>query len=294
MNVPSVSVGLPVYNGEGYVRVAIDSILNQTLQDWELIICDNASTDGTQRICEEYAARDSRLRYFGSPSNIGAANNYRRTLELSQGRYFKWIASDDYCGPEFLERCKRVLDDSPDIVICTTKASVVDQDGKIVSRYADRQDLPQPRASERFIASRDQDSWCIALYGLMRTEVVRRTAGMGNFMGSDVVFLAEMSLHGRFTEVPEYLQFRRFHPDAYSYKVTADKVKEFYAPGKKQGVAFVFHTWRHMYEYLRAIGRAALPLDERSKLFVHVLRMAWWHRGKLVAEVATALRGTSS
>src|SRR6267143_929234 len=110
MSAPSVSIGLPVYNGERYVRTAIESILNQTLQDWELIICDNASTDGTQAICEDYAARDARLRYLRNPSNIGAANNYRRVVELAQGRYFKWIASDDYCAPEFLDRCQRAND----------------------------------------------------------------------------------------------------------------------------------------------------------------------------------------
>lgn len=164
----------------------------------------------------------------------------------------------------------------------------------MVTRYPDQQYLPQPSASERFIASMDQDSWCIAVYGLMRTEVVRRTAGLGNFMGSDKVFLGEMSLHGCFSEVPEYLQFRRFHPGACSYTVTADKVKEFYAPGTKQGMGFVVHTWRHIYEYLRAIGRVPLPLNEKMNLLMYVLRMAWWYRGKLVSEITTALRGISS
>jgi len=294
MKAPSISVGLPVYNAEAYVRVAIESILNQTHQDWELIICDNASTDSTQRICEEYAARDSRLRYLRNPANIGAANNFCRTFDLSRGKYFKWIASDDYCGPEFLERCKRMLDNTPDSVLCTTKATIVDRDGKIVSHYAERQDLLQPRASERFVTSMNRDSWCIAVYGLMRAEVVRHTPLMGNFRGSDKVFLGVMSLHGCFSEVPEYLQFRRFHPDAYSYTVTAATVREFYAPGKKQGIRFVFHTWRHIYEYLRAFERPRLPFNEKLKLIVHVLRMAWWCRGELVAEITTAFGSIKS
>ena len=290
MNAPSVSVGLPVYNGERYLRVAVDSILNQTLRDLELIICDNASTDGTEGICREYAAREPRVRYFRNPSNIGASQNFCRVFELAQAPYFKWLAADDYCAPEFLDRCKRVLDDSPDTVVCTTKANMIDQDGQIISRYAERQDLPQLRASERMIASRAQDSWCIAVYGLMRTEVIRRTAVVGNYVGSDVVLLAEISLYGHFTEVPEYLLFRRLHPDAYSHEVTLDKVREFYAPGKKHGMAFVFRTWRHLYEYLRAIGRAPLPIDEKIRLFVYVLRMGWWNWRQLVAEIASALR----
>src|SRR6267143_929231 len=144
-------------------------------------------------------------------------------------------------------------------------------------------------ASERMIASLAQDSWCIAVFGLVRTEVLRRTAVMGNYMGSDVVFLAEISLYGRFAEVPEYLQFRRLHPGAYSHEVTPEKVREFYTPWKK-GKAFVFRNWRHMFEYLRAVGRAPLQIDERIGLFVYVLRMVWWHRGRLVGELTTALR----
>jgi glycosyltransferase involved in cell wall biosynthesis len=273
---PSVSVGLPVYNAERYLRIAIESILNQTLRDWELVICDNASTDGTEAICREYAARDARIRYRRLPENIGAANNFRRVFELSRGRYFKWIACDDSCEPAFLERCKRVLDKSPDIVLCTTRASMIDQDGQVSERYAERQELPQARASERFIASRDQDGWCIAVYGLMRADVLRRTAVMGNYAGSDAVLLGELSLYGRFAEVPEYLLFRRIHPGAYSHEVNLEKMRDFYTPSKKRGTALVF--------------RAPLPFGERLRLFAFILRMAWWRKGKLAAEIVAGLR----
>src|SRR5690606_6873079 len=86
---------MPVYNGANYLRCALDSILAQTFQDWELIICDNASTDETQTICEEYAARDPRIKYHRSSRNIGPSANYNRTFELSRGEYFKWAAHDD-------------------------------------------------------------------------------------------------------------------------------------------------------------------------------------------------------
>jgi glycosyltransferase involved in cell wall biosynthesis len=291
--VPSVSVGLPVYNAERYLRVAIESILNQTLRDWELVICDNASTDGTEAICREYAARDPRIRYHRLPANIGAANNFRRVFELSRGRYFKWIACDDTCEPAFLERCKRVLDESPDTVLCSTKASIIDQDGRLIERYADRQDLPQARASDRFIVSRDQDGWCIAVYGLMRADVLRRTAVMGNYAGSDVVLLAEISLHGRFAELPEYLLSRRSHPGAYSHEVNIEKMREFYTPSKKRGTALMFRHWRHLLEYARAVIRAPLASGEKLRLFVYILRMTWWRKRKLVAEIVAGLRGVA-
>ena len=214
-------------------------------------------------------------------------------FDLAKAPYFKWLAADDCCEPEFLDRCKRVLDDSPGTVLCTTKAKMIDQDGRIISRYAERQDLPQLRASERMIAALAQDSWCIAVYGLMRTEVLRRTAVMGSYPGSDMVLLSEISLYGFFFEIPEYLQSRRYHPAAYSYDVTLDKVREFYAPSEKRGVSIVLRNWRHLFEHLRAIGRAPLPIDERIRLFAYVFRMVWWRRGQLVAEIITALRHMS-
>jgi glycosyltransferase involved in cell wall biosynthesis len=287
---PVVSIGLPVYNAERYLRIAIDSVMSQTLRDWELIICDNASTDATEAICREYAVRDPRIQYHRLPANIGAANNFRRVFELSRGRYFKWVASDDYCAPTFLERCKQVLDEHPEVVLCTSKVDIVDQDGKLIEHYPEPQALPQALASARFIASREQDSWCNAVYGLMRADALRRTAVMGNYVGSDVVLLAELSLYGCFAEVPEYLLFRRHHPAAYSYDVNLKKMKDFYTPTRRHGTVLVFRTWRHLFEYARAVLRAPLAAGEKARLFVYILRMTWWRKGKLAGEVMAALR----
>lgn len=293
MSAPDISIGLPVYNGERYLRVAVDSIFNQTLRDWELVICDNASTDGTEAICREYAARDPRVRYFRNPSNIGGSQNFRKVFELAQGRYFKWLAVDDYCAPEFLDQCKRVLDSSPDTVLCTTKVNLIDKDGEIVERYAERQDMPQERARDRMMARANMDAMSNAVYGLMHAEVIKRTAVIGDYVGSDEVFLAEMSLYGRFAEVPKYLLLRRIHPGAYSWEVTPERFREFYAPSKKTGARFMSRAWRHLSGYLRAIRRAPLPVAERLWLFGYVLRMAWWQRVELAGEVIAAVRSLS-
>src|SRR5665648_303497 len=93
-NVPLVSIGLPVYNGADFVRQSIDSLLSQTFTDFELIICDNASTDNTEQICQAYAAKDPRVHYYRNPRNLGAPGNYNRTVKLSKGKFFKWAAAD--------------------------------------------------------------------------------------------------------------------------------------------------------------------------------------------------------
>jgi glycosyltransferase involved in cell wall biosynthesis len=291
VTIPSISVGLPVYNGERYLRVALDSILNQTLEDWELIICDNASTDGTHAICHEYAARDPRVRYFRNSTNIGGSRNFCQTFALSRGEYFKWLAVDDYCAPEFLDRCKRVLAASPEVVICTSKVKMIDEFGQFVENYEERQDMRHARASDRMMARANIDAMSNTVYGLMRAAVVRRTAVLGNYAGSDEIFLAEMSLYGHFAEVPEYLLFRRRHPEAFSWIVSVERFRAFYAPHKNTAGALKLRAWRHLYEYLRAITRAPLPTAERFRLLGYVFRLAWWSRATLGTELISLTRG---
>ena len=93
-----VSLGIPVYNGERFVATAIKSVLDQTFTDFELIVCDNASTDQTPEICQEFARKDSRIRYLRQEINIGAKANFNRVFEYARGEYFKWIAADDLCA----------------------------------------------------------------------------------------------------------------------------------------------------------------------------------------------------
>jgi hypothetical protein len=100
-NLPRVSVGMSVYNGERYVRQAIESILSRTFPDLELIISANASSDATEGTCRDYAAKDPRLRYYKSHRNRGAAWNHNRVVELARGEYFKWQCYDDYCDASF-------------------------------------------------------------------------------------------------------------------------------------------------------------------------------------------------
>src|SRR3954470_1068595 len=92
---PRVSIGLPVYNGQRFLAPAVSSLLAQTFADFELVICDNASTDDTEAICRRFAERDPRVRYHRNEQNVGAAPNFNRALALSTGQYFKWAAHDD-------------------------------------------------------------------------------------------------------------------------------------------------------------------------------------------------------
>lgn len=113
--VPKVSIGMPVYNGEPFIREALDSLLAQTFTNFELIISDNASTDGTEAICREYAAMDKRIRYVRQPENRGPTANFKFVLDEAVGEYFMWAAADDRRHPDFIKIAEKVLSAAPEV-----------------------------------------------------------------------------------------------------------------------------------------------------------------------------------
>lgn len=108
---PTVSIGLPVFNGEAFLADAIRSLLAQTCADIELIIADNASTDRTGDICKAFAAGDSRIRYIRQEHNIGAAPNFKAALDAATGAYFMWAAHDDLWDADFVADAVDLLAD---------------------------------------------------------------------------------------------------------------------------------------------------------------------------------------
>ena len=223
---PLVSIGLPVYNGELFLKEAIDSLLKQSFTNFEIVISDNASTDRTEQICKDYSKQDKRIRYYRSPQNKGAAWNFNRTFELATGQYFKWAAHDDFCAPTYLESCIKVLDSDPSIVLCHAETVLIDEESQKLqfkpsldcfvnkagktfrkqdhSKYLDA-DEPHKRYTDLLFSVR----WCFEVFGLIRTSTLKQTSLIGPYYGSDKVLLAELSLLGRFAKVPEELFFRR-------------------------------------------------------------------------------------
>jgi glycosyltransferase involved in cell wall biosynthesis len=285
---PRVSIGLPVYNGERYIAETLDSLLAQTFEDFELIICDNASTDRTDHICRIYAEKDARIRYFRNAENVGAAANYRRVFELSSGEYFRWANCDDLFAPEGLARCVEVLDREPSVVLTYPKTKLIDERGSVISEYEDNLHLPSSKASERFAQCYQKLGLVNVIYGLIRTDVLKHTALIGNYIGSDRPLVAELTLYGKFWEIPEFLFYRRLHPGAFSSQKDTSKLLEFYHPKIKYQVALT--NWRHLYEQFAGVKRAPLGFSEKMRLHSHILRMAVWNRPKLFRELHLLMR----
>ncbi len=209
---PRLTVGLPVYNGENYIAESIDALLGQSFTDFELIISDNASTDGTGDICRRYEKQDSRVRYFRQPQNIGLAPNHNFVAEKARGELFKWASNDDLYARDLLERCVDALDKYPDVVLAHSWTAKVDGSGAVTQAFKYPLTTDSPRAAERF-RSVLFDSGGDDDYGVMRLEVLRRTAMKESYHHADHTIIAEIVLHGRFYQVPDWLYFRRDHAD---------------------------------------------------------------------------------
>ena len=233
--VPRLSIGLPVYNGEDYVGQALDALLGQTFEDFELIISDNASTDETGDICQLYAKQDSRIRYILQPENLGLARNHNFVFQQSRGELFKWAAADDLYGQDLLQRCVEALDEHPEVVLAHSWEAAIDASGTVTQSFeyplaTDSQSAPERFRSILFgssglFESRDPavrgfvrvDNQGILRacdeYGVIRAEVMRRIAPQASYHHSDRVLVCELALHGPFHITPEWLYFRRDFPD---------------------------------------------------------------------------------
>jgi glycosyltransferase involved in cell wall biosynthesis len=183
---PVVSVGVPVFNGERHLRAALDSMLGQTLGDLELIISDNASTDSTRDICEEYVRRDDRVRYHRQATNLGVAGNWNFVAQNGRGRYFKWASANDTCEPSMLARCTEVLDQDPSVALCYGRTRLIDDAGATIEFYKDDLAVTAERASDRFRTLKSKLAMNNALSGLIRMATLRNTRLVRPYVGGDI------------------------------------------------------------------------------------------------------------
>ena len=299
---PTISIGLPVFNGERYLAEAIESILAQSFEDFELIVSDNASDDRTAEISRGYAAGDRRVRVIRHDVNIGGAANFNSVFHAARGRYFKWVAHDDVLHPDNLARTLAVLEATPDAVAVHCRVEVIGAAGeRLGGEPFPLRRIGSARASERFADLILTPHWNLWTYGLMRPSALAKTDLLAPYTSSDRVLLAHLALLGRFIELPEVLFFFRDQPERASKKIP-DRLRrqrwlravgplpaaEWYDPAKAGGIFFPqWNLWRRYFEVVR---RADLPANERVACQLALVRWLLRNRNaiKLVRDVLLA------
>ncbi len=225
---PRLSIGLPVYNGERFLEVAVDSLLRQSFADFELVICDNASTDRTPEIIASLMARDRRIRSHRNDVNIGASPNFTKVATLTSAPFFKWAAHDDLYEASYLDTCMRTLDARPDVVLAHSDSIFIDESGAAfgpgsrpglylcprtgLELPVDRVDLAETGTPlQRFSDVVFNSTLGSHMFGVVRRTALERTHLIQNIPSSDRPFLAELALLGPFQQSRARLFQKRFH-----------------------------------------------------------------------------------
>jgi glycosyltransferase involved in cell wall biosynthesis len=193
---PLVTIGMPVYNGEAFIKGALDSLLGQSFRDFILIISDNASTDDTEIICRDCAARDSRVRYIRQQRNLGAAANFSFVLGEATSVFFMWAAVDDIKSKDFLAGNLTFLLDHPDYVGSTSPVKFCGGDFDQI-KMGDAS-LDQEDKYERL--TRYFSGWHAngRFYSLFRREALVSWKNLNNgFLGSDWTLVTHLATKGK-------------------------------------------------------------------------------------------------
>ncbi len=268
-----VSIGMPVFNGEKYIREAIDSVMAQTFTEFELIISDNGSTDKTEKICREYAKNDLRIRYIRQPKNRGINFNSNFVLQKARGLYFTWLAHDDILEKQFLKETDSYLSLHNDCFIVTGDFESIDEFGKKIR-------------TEKLISIRDNIKWeyrCreffkypienvyFCIYGLLRTEkakiIVRNTPHPKMLTGSELPFLARFAAAGQIVSIPMVLRkYRRHSQSLYCTEVSNIKSKPVFV----ENYIYFTNLYRLRFDQMKVIIGSNYPITLKITIITSV------------------------
>jgi glycosyltransferase involved in cell wall biosynthesis len=286
--IPSLTIGLPVYNGERYLGAAAESILGQSFGDFELIISDNASLDQTEAIGRALADRDPRVTYRRNPRNLGLDGNFNLLVPLARGRYFKWATADDRLLPGYLERCIAVLEADPAVVLTYPRTRFVDGQDAPLDRHDPGWNLVSDDVAERLRFAIGATHFVNAALGVIRTDALRRTRLLSSYSGGDFRLMAELSILGKFVEVPETLYVRRIHTGSTGGNTGNEAWQRQYWSGSRKTVRGAFV--RLMRDRAGIVLGAPIAGRRKVALLALLAREVASHWRRVVGEVVDMLR----
>jgi glycosyltransferase involved in cell wall biosynthesis len=279
---------MPAYNAERTLRSAVDCLLDQTFRDFELIISDNASTDSTWSIIETYARTDRRVIGIRQETNIGANTNYSAVFRAARGRYFKWASSNDWCAPEFIERCVTHLDTHADAVLVAPRTRLFQDNPHEFTEYDADRAFEQQDAVDRFIQVGSTLPLNNVLNGLVRSDALRRTRLIEHYPTADVVLVAHLALLGKIALLHEPLFYRRMAQETATILMSKAALHRHYYP--RRTLRSLFPAWRLVGGWMRVALSPSLPLADKARALRWVARFARWNSADLGRDLVDAMR----
>jgi glycosyltransferase involved in cell wall biosynthesis len=265
-NLPLVSIGMPIYNESMCIAQAIESILNQEFTDFQLIISDNASTDNTINICEKYAEKDSRIKIVNNITNIGATENFKQVLDLSNAEYFVWMSGHDLWHSKFLLECVENLNNNPSVVLCHSKSVWIDEQGQELCDIGRGIETRGLDLISRFQIVLWGMGYGSPVYGLIRSAALKQTT-LETTVGLDNILLNELSLLGDIAYIDKSLQYVRKQTNFGDWGSYITRV--FNQPSSDFSGADLF--WKMTYDYLKIVYKHIDDPNTRSVLSISII-----------------------
>ncbi len=267
---PLVSIGIPVYNEESYICGTIESLLEQTHANIEIIISDNCSTDNTGELCRQYADRYERVSYHLMEQNEGAAANFNKVLQLASGEYFLWASGHDLWHSEFIERCVNVLKRHSKAVLAFGDSTWIDENGDKLDREYGWSDTRGLHVIARYVTV----LWghMNPVLGLIRRDQLEDNITL-SMVGADLVILTRLAIAGDFVFAEGARWQRRDQrlEQSYTEKLERYKSKSFGLSGKS--ILGAFPLLQLPIELIKVVLKSRLGFAEKSLLFLLVLFM---------------------
>jgi len=286
---PRVVVGMPVYNSARWLDSTIASWLSQSRSEFRLLISDNASTDSSFSICQEFARRDPRVAVNRNARNIGVYGNFRRVLELGRdGDYFMWAASHDFFSPTYLERCVATLESRPDCVLCCGRTKLFTGDVSNAADYPDVPLLEEDAPLVRFrsiITSLNRNN---LVHGVFRMGALRNARGLGDHFSADTVLVAHLALMGKIVQLRDVTYYRRIDPEACTQR-WSEAEKERHLDPENAGKTFLTH-WKVHRGLARAVLQTTLSVRQKLAGLWLIAKFVYWDRRELASDIADRLR----
>jgi glycosyltransferase involved in cell wall biosynthesis len=289
-----ISIGVPVYNGENFLAECLQGLIDQDYDALDVLISDNASTDATPDICQEFVRRDARFRYVRQHENIGAGPNHNYVIESTTGPLYKTATHDDVTGAGFLHTCVDALEDARQAVVAFPRTRYVNPDRSLIRDYDDpiiwsHATTPSGRLHDLFVDhAHSYLHLCYPVMGVVRREAMNQTRGIQPFQSSDAALLVELALLGDFVEIPEPLYLKRLHDDtSMRANHTAEDFAEWFDP--RNAGRPPLPRAHLLQSYVTSVLRAPLTPGERARCLTEV--GGWFTRERRPWVIGGELRG---